>query len=161
VLFGGDMIKKIEGKLIAKDRKFAIVASRFNEFISNKLIEGALDCLIRHEADDKNITVTWAPGSYEIPLVAKRLALAKKYDAIICIGAVIRGATPHFEYVATEAAKGVARVSYDTDVPVIFGIITADTIEQAIERAGIKSGNKGWDAALSAIEMVNLLNNIK
>lgn len=155
------MIKKIEGKLIAKDRKFAMVVSRFNEFISSKLIDGALDCLIRHEADENNIAITWTPGAYEIPIIAKRLALTKRYDAIICLGAVIRGATPHFEYVATEAAKGIAHVSLETDVPMIFGIITADTIEQAIERAGTKSGNKGWDAALSAIEMSNLLTKIK
>ena len=155
------MIKKIEGKLIAKDRKFAIVVSRFNEFISDKLIEGALDCLLRHEADEKDITISWVPGAYEIPIIAKRLALTKKYDAVICLGAVIRGATPHFEYVAAEVAKGIAHVSLETEVPVIFGIITADTIEQAIERAGTKAGNKGWDAALSAIEMANLLTKIK
>ncbi|MEJ2055000.1 MAG: 6,7-dimethyl-8-ribityllumazine synthase [Calditrichaceae bacterium] len=155
------MIKKIEGKLIAKDRKFAIVVSRFNEFISNKLIEGAMDCLLRHEADEKNISMSWVPGSYEIPLIAKKLALSKKFDAVICLGAVIRGATPHFEYVAAEAAKGIAQVSLETEVPVIFGIITADTIEQAIERAGTKAGNKGWDAALSAIEMADLLTKIK
>jgi 6,7-dimethyl-8-ribityllumazine synthase len=158
---GGKMIKKIEGKLIAKDRKFAIVVSRFNEFISNKLIEGAMDCLLRHEADEKNISMSWVPGSYEIPLIAKKLALSKKFDAVICLGAVIRGATPHFEYVAAEAAKGIAQVSLETEVPVIFGIITADTIEQAIERAGTKAGNKGWDAALSAIEMADLLTKIK
>ncbi|MBN1407733.1 MAG: 6,7-dimethyl-8-ribityllumazine synthase [Calditrichaceae bacterium] len=155
------MIKKIEGKLVAKDRKFAVVAGRFNEFISNKLIEGAIDCLLRHEADEKNITISWVPGAYEIPLIAKRLALSKNYDAIICLGAVIRGATPHFEYVAAEASKGIAQVSLETQVPVIFGIITADTIEQAIERAGTKAGNKGWDAALSAIEMADLSTKIK
>jgi len=155
------MTKKIEGKLIARDRKFAIVASRFNEFISNKLIEGAMDCLLRHEAEEKNITLSWVPGSYEVPLIAKKLALSKKFDAVICLGAVIRGATPHFEYVAAEAAKGVAQVALETEIPVIFGIITADTIEQAIERAGTKAGNKGWDAALSAIEMADLLTKIK
>lgn len=155
------MIKKIEGKFIAKDRKFALVVSRFNEFISNKLIEGALDCLLRHEADEKNISISWVPGSYEIPIVAKRLALTKKYDVIIALGAVIRGGTPHFDYVASEVSKGITQVSLETQVPVIFGVITADTIEQAIERAGTKAGNKGWDAALSAIETADLLTKIK
>ena len=155
------MIKKIEGKFIAKERKFAIVAGRFNEFISNKLVEGALDCLLRHEANEKDITICWVPGAYEIPVIAKRLALTKNFDAVICLGAIIRGATPHFEYVASEAAKGIAQVSLDTQIPVIFGIITSDTIEQAIERAGTKSGNKGWDAALSAIEMADLSIKIK
>jgi 6,7-dimethyl-8-ribityllumazine synthase len=155
------MVKKIEGKLIAKDRKFAIVAGRFNEFISNKLIEGSLDCLLRHEADEKNITVYWVPGAYEIPVIAKRLALSRNYDAIICLGAIIRGATPHFEYVAAEASKGIAQVSLETQIPVIFGIITTDTLEQAIERAGTKAGNKGWDAALAAIEMADLSTKIK
>lgn len=155
------MVKKIEGKLVAKDRKFAIVVSRFNEFISNKLIDGALDCLLRHEANESNIIISWTPGAYEIPIVAKRMALSKKFDAVICLGAIIRGATPHFEYVATEAAKGIAQVSLETEIPVIFGIVTADTVEQAIERAGTKAGNKGWDAALSAIEMADLLTKIK
>lgn len=151
------MIKKIEGILNAKDRKFALVAARFNEFISKKLVDGAVDCLLRHEAKEADITITWAPGSYEIPVIAKQLALSKKFDAIICLGAVIRGATPHFEYIASEVAKGVAQVSLDSNVPVIFGIITSDSIEQAIERAGTKAGNKGWDAALSAIEMADLM----
>lgn len=147
----------IEGKLNAKDYKFAIVVSRFNDFISQKLLEGALDCLKRHQALDENISVVKAPGSFELPLVAGKLAASKKYDALICLGAVIRGATPHFDYVAAEAAKGIAHVSLSSGTPVIFGVLTTDNIEQAIERAGTKSGNKGWDAALSAIEMADLL----
>lgn len=147
----------VEGKLNAKDYKFAIVVSRFNDFISQKLLEGSLDCLKRHQASDENISVVKAPGSFEIPLVAGKLASSKKYDAVICLGAVIRGATPHFDYVAAEAAKGIAHVSLSSGVPVIFGVLTTDNIEQAIERAGTKSGNKGWDAAMSAIEMADLL----
>jgi 6,7-dimethyl-8-ribityllumazine synthase len=154
------MIKKIEGKLTAKDKKFAIVAGRFNEFISSKLVEGAIDCLTRHHCKDENITVAWTPGSFEIPLIAKKLAEKNSYDAVICLGAVIRGATPHFEYVAAEVSKGIAQVSLSSGTPVIFGIITSDSIEQAIERAGTKAGNKGWDAALSAMEMVNLLDEL-
>ena len=150
----------IEGKLTAKNKKFAIVVGRFNELISRKLVDGAMDCLLRHEADDKNISVIWTPGSFEIPLAAKRAAESKKFDAVICLGAVIRGGTPHFEYVASEAAKGVAQVSLSSNMPVIFGIITADSIEQAVERAGTKAGNKGWDAALAAIEMTDLLTKI-
>lgn len=150
----------IEGKLTAKNKKFAIVVGRFNELISRKLVDGAMDCLLRHEADDKNISVIWTPGSFEIPLAAKRAAESKKFDAVICLGAVIRGGTPHFEYVASEAAKGVAQVSLSSNMPVIFGIITADSIEQAVERAGTKAGNKGWDAALAAIEMADLLTKI-
>jgi 6,7-dimethyl-8-ribityllumazine synthase len=151
------MIKKVEGVLDAKNKKYVIVVSRFNEFISNKLVDGALDCLIRHGSDEKNISIVWVPGSFEIPVTATKLAKSDKNDAIICLGAVIRGDTPHFEYVANEAAKGIAQVSISTGKPVIFGIITADSIEQAIERAGTKAGNKGWDAALSAIEMSTLL----
>jgi len=154
------MIKKIEGKLTAKDKKFAIVAGRFNEFISSKLVEGAIDCLTRHHCKDENITIAWTPGSFEIPLIAKKLAEKNSYDAIICLGAVIRGATPHFDYVAAEVSKGIAQVSLSSGTPVIFGIITSDSIEQAIERAGTKAGNKGWDAALSAMEMVNLLDEL-
>ncbi|MBN2425474.1 MAG: 6,7-dimethyl-8-ribityllumazine synthase [Calditrichaceae bacterium] len=150
----------IEGKLTAKNKKFAIVVGRFNELISRKLVDGAMDCLLRHEADDKNISVIWTPGSFEIPLAAKRAAESKKFDAVICLGAIIRGGTPHFEYVASEAAKGVAQVSLSANMPVIFGIITADSIEQAVERAGTKAGNKGWDAALAAIEMADLLTKI-
>lgn len=155
------MIHKIEGQLNARNLKFALVAGRFNEFISNKLIEGAIDCLLRHGAQDKDIVLTWVPGSFEIPLMAKKLAMSQKYHAVICLGAVIRGATPHFEYVAAEVSKGIAQVALESEVPVIFGIITADTIEQAIERAGTKAGNRGWDAALSAIEMADLIQNLK
>jgi 6,7-dimethyl-8-ribityllumazine synthase len=155
------MIHKIEGQLNARNLKFALVVGRFNEFISNKLIEGAIDCLVRHGAQDKDIVLTWVPGSFEIPLIAKKLAASKKYHAVICLGAVIRGATPHFDYVAAEVSKGIAQVALDSEVPVIFGIITADTIEQAIERAGTKAGNRGWDAALSAIEMADLIQNLK
>jgi len=150
------MVKVIKVDLIGKGKKFGIAVSRFNEFISNKLLEGALDSLSRHGVDEKNIAVAWVPGSFEIPVVAKAMATSKKYDAIICLGAVIRGATPHFDYIASEVAKGVAKVALDSDVPCAFGIITAETLEQAIERAGTKDGNKGRDAALSAIEMANL-----
>ncbi len=146
-----------EGKLIARDQKFGIVVSRFNEFISKNLLSGALDSLKRHEAPDDNIDVAWVPGSFEIPLVAQKMAASGKYDAVICLGAVIRGSTPHFDYVAAEVSKGVARIGLDTGVPVAFGIITADTLEQAVDRAGAKAGNKGWQAALSAIEMANLM----
>ncbi|MFB3057775.1 MAG: 6,7-dimethyl-8-ribityllumazine synthase [Ignavibacteriaceae bacterium] len=150
-------MKIIEGNLTAKNKKFGIVVSRFNELISTQLLSGAQDCLLRHECKNDNITVAWVPGSFEIPLAAKKMAQSSKYDAIICLGAVIRGGTPHFEYIASEVSKGVANVGLETGVPVIFGILTTDTIEQALERAGIKAGNKGWDAALSSIEMVNLL----
>lgn len=151
------MIKTIEGNLIARGRRFAIAAGRFNDFITRELIAGCLDTLERHGAEKENIQLVMVPGAFEIPLIAKKLALSKEYDAVICLGAVIRGATPHFEYVASEVAKGVAQVSLELGVPVIFGVITADTIEQAIERAGTKDGNKGKDAAVSAIEMANLI----
>ncbi len=151
------MTRVIEGNLIAKGKKFGIVASRFNDFITKDLISGCVDTLVRHGAEDKDIVITWVPGAFEIPLAAQKIAKAKSYDAIICVGTVIRGATPHFDYIASEVAKGIAKVSQDTGLPVIFGVITADTIEQAIERAGTKDGNKGRDAALSAIEMANLL----
>ena len=150
------MPKIIEGKIIAKGLKFGIVASRFNDFICGKLIEGAMDALKRSGADEKDINIVRVPGAFEIPLAAKKLAKSGKFDAVICLGAVIRGATPHFEYVSSEVSKGIALVTLETEVPVAFGIITSDTIEQAIERAGTKSGNKGWDAAISAIEMANL-----
>jgi 6,7-dimethyl-8-ribityllumazine synthase len=146
-----------QGMLSAEERTFAIVVSRFNEFISAKLLEGSLDCLYRHKANEKDIKIFWAPGSFEIPTVANKLANSAQYHAIICLGAVIRGDTPHFEYIAAEVSKGIAQISLSSGVPVIFGIITADTLDQAIERAGTKSGNKGWDAALSAIEMADLL----
>lgn len=150
-------MKIIEGKLNAKGLKFGIVVGRFNEFISSKLLGGAIDALKRHDASDDEIEVAWSPGSYEIPLVAKKMAKSGKYDAIICLGAVIRGSTPHFDVVANEVAKGVALVGLETEIPVIFGVLTTDSIEQAIERAGTKSGNKGFDAAMAAIEMANLM----
>jgi len=154
------MARLVEGNLIAKGKKFCIVASRFNDFITRELISGCQDTLLRHGADDKDISIFWVPGAFEIPLVASKLA-KKDFSAIICLGTVIRGSTPHFDYICSEVSKGIAKVSLQSGVPVIFGIITADTIEQAIERAGTKEGNKGRDAALSAIEMANLLEQIK
>ena len=149
-----------EGSLLGKGLKMGVVVSRFNEFITNKLLSGAQDALQRHGVDEADVDVAWVPGAFEIPLLAQKLAQSKKYDAVICLGAVIRGATPHFDYIASEVSKGVARVGLDTGVPVVFGVITADTLEQAIERAGTKSGNKGFDAATTAIEMANLLRNV-
>jgi 6,7-dimethyl-8-ribityllumazine synthase len=154
------MAKTIQGNVTAQGLKFGIIAARFNDFITGRLVEGALDGLQRHGAAEGDIEIVKVPGAYEIPLAAKMLAQSKKYNAIICLGAVIRGATPHFEYVSAEVSKGIASVSLDSNVPVIFGVLTTDTIEQAIERAGTKSGNKGWDAALSAIEMANLMRQI-
>ena len=151
------MTRVMEGTLTAKGVKFGIVVSRFNDFINKRLLDGALDALSRHGAEDENISIVKVPGSFEIPLMAKKLADSGKYDAVICLGAVIRGATPHFEYISAEVTKGIAKVTLDSGIPVSFGILTTDNIEQAIERAGTKSGNKGWDAALSAIEMVNVL----
>jgi 6,7-dimethyl-8-ribityllumazine synthase len=145
-----------EGKLNGKGMKFALVVGRFNELISGRLHEGALDCLRRHDVDEADVDAAWVPGAFEMPLVAQRLAASGNYDAVICLGAVIRGSTPHFDYVAGEAAKGIAKVSLDTGVPVVFGVLTTDTIEQAIERAGTKAGNKGWAAASTALEMANL-----
>jgi len=150
------MVKVIEGQLVAKGKKFGIVASRFNDFITKRLLEGAIDELLRHGAKDADIQAVWVPGSFEIPMVANKLARSKKYDAVICLGTIIRGDTPHFDYIASEVAKGVAKVGLDTNVPTIFGVITAESLEQAIERAGTKDGNKGRDAARSAIEMANL-----
>lgn len=150
-------MKKFEGKLTAKNMKIGIVVARFNEFITSKLLDGALDGLLRHGVKDEDISVAWAPGSFEIPLVASKMAGSGKYDAVICLGAVIRGATSHYDYVCNEASKGVASVSLKTGVPVLFGILTTENIEQAIERAGTKAGNKGYDCALGAIEMVNLM----
>ncbi|HPC04835.1 MAG TPA: 6,7-dimethyl-8-ribityllumazine synthase [Syntrophales bacterium] len=150
------MAKVTEGKIIAKGLKFGIVASRFNDFICGRLVEGALDALKRAGAEDKDIEIFKVPGAFEIPMTAKRIIGNGRFDAIICLGAVIRGATPHFDYISAEVTKGIAAVSLETGVPVAFGVITADTIEQAIERAGTKAGNKGWDAALSAIEMASL-----
>jgi 6,7-dimethyl-8-ribityllumazine synthase len=151
------MPKTIQGDMTAKGLKFGIVTARFNDFITSRLLDGALDALQRHGAADGDIEVVKVPGAYEIPLAAKMLAQSKKYNAVICLGAVIRGATPHFEYVSAEVSKGAASVSLESGLPVIFGVLTTDTIEQAIERAGAKSGNKGWDAALSAIEMANVM----
>lgn len=146
-----------EGKLVSENQKFGIIVGRFNEFIGSKLLGGAIDTLKRHGVEEANIDIAWVPGAFEIPLIAKKMAKSKKYDAVICLGAVIRGATPHFDYVSGEVTKGVAQASLETEVPVIFGVLTVDNIEQAIERAGTKAGNKGSDAALTAIEMANLL----
>lgn len=154
-------VKTLEGKLVADESmKVAIVASRFNEIIVNKLLGGALDGLVRHGVKEDNITAIWVPGAFEIPVVAKRLALSKKYDAVICVGAVIRGSTSHYEMVCNEVSKGIAQTSLETGVPVLFGVITTDNLEQAVERAGSKAGNKGYDCAVSAIEMVNLMKQI-
>jgi 6,7-dimethyl-8-ribityllumazine synthase len=154
------MPKIIEGKIVAKGMKFGIIASRFNDFISGRLIDGAVDALMRAGADEKDIHIYKVPGAFELPLMAKKLAKSARFDAVICLGAVIRGATPHFEYISAEVTKGIATVGLETEVPVAFGVLTTDTIEQAIERAGTKSGNKGWDAAMSAIEMVDLFKKI-
>lgn len=147
----------LEGNLIAEGKKFALVVGRFNDFITDKLVGGALDALIRCGAKDADIKIAKVPGAFEIPLVAKKMAAKGQYHAVICLGAVIRGATPHFDYVSAEVSKGVAVVSMESEVPIIFGVITTDTIEQAIERAGTKSGNKGWSAAMAAVEMANLI----
>ncbi len=155
------MSKSVQGDLNAKGLKFGIIASRFNDFITARLLDGAMDGLLRHGALDADIEVVRVPGAFEIPLVAQKMAKAGKYDAVICLGAVIRGATPHFEYVSAEVSKGVAAVSMESGIPVIFGVLTTDTIEQAIERAGTKSGNKGWDSALSAVEMANLMKQLQ
>lgn len=149
-------MKTFEGNLVAEGLRFAVIVGRFNEFIGGKLLSGALDALKRHGVEDNSIEIAWVPGAFEIPLVAKKMAKTGKYDGVICLGAVIRGATPHFDYVSSEVSKGIANVSLDTEVPVIFGVLTTDTIEQAIERAGTKAGNKGYDAAVTAIEMANL-----
>jgi 6,7-dimethyl-8-ribityllumazine synthase len=152
---------KIEGSLNASKLKVAIVCARFNEFITSKLLAGAIDCLERHDIDKNNIDEVWVPGAFEIPTIAQSLAETKKYDAIICLGAVIRGSTSHYDYVCNETAKGIAHVSLKTHIPTIFGVLTTDTIEQAIERAGTKAGNKGWDSAMAAIEMANLQRKIR
>lgn len=149
-------MKTFEGKLVSKDLKFGIVVGRFNEFIGSKLLDGALDAIKRHGGSLDNVDIAWVPGAFEMPLAAKKLVKTNRYDAVICLGAVIRGATPHFEYVSSEVTKGVALVGLETEVPTIFGVLTVDTIEQAIERAGTKAGNKGFEAAVTAIEMANL-----
>ena len=154
------MNKVVQGQLSAKDRKFAIIISRFNEFITSHLLDGVLDCVTRHEGDEKALDVIWVPGSFEIPLTALKAAETGKYDAVICLAAVIRGGTVHFEYIASEVTKGIAQVSLETGIPVIYGVLTCDTIEEAIERAGTKQGNKGWQAALSAIEMADVMRRI-
>lgn len=153
-------MKVVEGKLNAEGLKFSIIVSRFNEIVSKGLLEGALDCLKRHGARESDIEVIWVPGAFEIPLAAKKVSESKKTNAAICLGAIIRGGTAHFEYVAAEASKGIAKVSLDSDFPVIFGILTTDNLEQALERAGAKTGNKGWAAALSAIELTNLISQL-
>jgi 6,7-dimethyl-8-ribityllumazine synthase len=146
----------IEGKLKAEGFRFAIIVSRFNDFICSRLVEGAMDALMRHGASEKNVVLVKVPGAFEMPLVAKKLAESNKYDVVICLGAVIRGATPHFDYVAAEVSKGIANVALDSNIPITFGVLTTDTLEQAIERAGSKSGNKGYEAAMASIEMANL-----
>jgi len=154
------MNKHFEGMLLGEGLKFGLVISRFNEFITRRLLEGAQDALLRHGVSQENIDIAWVPGSFEIPLIAKKLAETKRYDAVICLGAVIRGGTPHFEYIASEVTKGIAKVALETGLPVIYGVITADSLEQAIERAGTKEGNKGFEAAVNAIEMANLMRSI-
>lgn len=154
------MIKTFEGQLNAKGKRFGIVVSRFNNFISKQLLEGAIDCLKRHGVKEDDVEVAWVPGSFELPLAAQTMALSKKFDGVICLGALIRGQTPHFDYIAAEATKGIAQVAMANNLPVAYGVITADTLEQAIERAGAKAGNKGWDAALTAIEMSDLHNQL-
>ncbi len=154
------MSKRYEGILLGKGLKFGLVISRFNDFITKKLLEGAQDALLRHGVNEEDIEIAWVPGSFEIPLVAKKLAQTKRYDAVICLGAVIRGATPHYEYIAAEVTKGIAKVGLETSLPIAYGVITADSLEQAIERAGTKMGNKGFEAAENAIEMANLVKEI-
>lgn len=153
-------MKTYEGKLIAEGLKFGIIVARFNEFIGGKLLSGALDALKRHGVEEKDIEIAWVPGAFEIPLIAKKMAFSKKYDGVICLGAVIRGSTPHFDYVSSEVTKGIAHVSLESEIPVIFGVLTTDSIEQAIERAGTKAGNKGFEAAVTAIEMANLVSQL-
>jgi len=154
------MSKLFEGALLGKGLKFGLVASRFNEFFTKKLVEGAQDSLLRHGVSEEDIEIAWVPGTFEIPLVARKLALTKRYDGVICLGAVIRGGTPHFEYIAAEVTKGIAKVGLETGLPIIYGVITTDTREQAIERSGTKAGNRGFQAAEIAIEMANLLKHI-
>ena len=154
-------MRTLEGKVVAKEIKVGIVAARFNEFIVSKLVAGARDGLLRHDVKDEDIDLAWVPGAFEIPLIASKMAKSGKYDAVICLGAVIRGATSHYDYVCSEVSKGIANVSLSSDIPVMFGVLTTDNIEQAIERAGTKAGNKGYDCALSAVEMVNLIREIE
>ncbi|EFE28960.1 6,7-dimethyl-8-ribityllumazine synthase [Filifactor alocis ATCC 35896] len=154
-------MRTFEGKLVAKDMKIGIVVARFNEFITSKLLGGAMDGLIRHNVSEENIDVAWVPGAFEIPLIASKMAALKKYDAVLCLGAVIRGSTSHYDYVCNEVSKGIASISLESGIPVMFGVITTENIEQAIERAGTKAGNKGFDCAVSAVEMVNLIREIE
>ncbi len=153
-------MNKIEGKVVSEGIRVGIVAARFNEFIVSKLVSGAVDGLVRHDVNDDDIDIAWVPGAFEIPLIAKKMAKSGKYDAVICLGAVIRGATSHYDYVCNEVSKGIASVSLESEIPVMFGVVTTDNIEQAVERAGTKAGNKGYDCALGAIEMVNLIRNM-
>lgn len=155
------MGRSFEGNLVGEGLRFGVVVARFNEFITGKLLQGAMDALVRHGVRESDVDVAWVPGSFEIPLAAKMMAQTRKYAAIICLGAVVRGGTPHWEYIASEVAKGIAAVGLETGVPVVFGVITAETLEQAIERAGTKAGNKGFDAAVTAIEMANLTNSLR
>lgn len=154
-------MRTFEGKLVAKDMKIGIIVARFNEFITSKLLGGAMDGLIRHNVSEENIDVAWVPGAFEIPLIASKMAAIKKYDAVLCLGAVIRGSTSHYDYVCNEVSKGIASISLESGIPVMFGVITTENIEQAIERAGTKAGNKGFDCAVSAVEMVNLIREIE
>lgn len=154
-------MKVYEGKLIAKEMKVGIIVGRFNEFITSKLLAGAIDALTRHEIRDEDINIAWVPGAFEIPLIASKMANSNKYDAILCLGAVIRGSTTHYDYVCSEVSKGIAHVSLNSNIPIMFGILTTENIEQAIERAGTKAGNKGFECAMSAIEMVNLIRSLK
>ncbi len=154
-------MKTFEGKLVSEKIKVGIIASRFNEFITSKLLSGAVDALLRHDVAEEDINVAWVPGAFEIPLIASKMAKSKKYDTVICLGAVIRGSTSHYDYVCNEVSKGIAAVSLESDIPVMFGVLTTENIEQAIERAGTKAGNKGYDCAVSAIEMVNLIREIE
>jgi 6,7-dimethyl-8-ribityllumazine synthase len=151
------MPKVHEGQLDAKGRTFGIVVSRFNDLVTTRLLDGALDCIKRHGGDDDNIEVAWVPGAFELPIAAQKLATTGRFDVVMCLGAIVRSETPHFDYVAGESAKGIARVGLDTGVPVIFGVITADTVDQAVQRAGVKAGNRGWDAAMNAVEMASLI----
>jgi 6,7-dimethyl-8-ribityllumazine synthase len=151
------MPKVHEGQLDAKGRTFGIVVSRFNDLVTTRLLDAALDCIKRHGGDDDNIEVAWVPGAFELPIAAQKLATTGRFDVVMCLGAIVRSETPHFDYVAGESAKGIARVGLDTGVPVIFGVITADTVDQAVQRAGVKAGNRGWDAAMNAVEMASLM----
>jgi len=155
------MPKVHEGQLDAKGRTFGIVVSRFNDLVTTRLLDGALDCIKRHGGDDDNIEVAWVPGAFELPIAAQKLATTGRFDVVMCLGAIVRSETPHFDYVAGESAKGIARVGLDTGVPVIFGVITADTVDQAVQRAGVKAGNRGWDAAMNAIEMADLISGLE